>query len=221
MAQTLSRTDGRNEPVGRGVPERTERWRQPLLLARHAVDDTLRLVDEVERLTNQLEWLLNHGSVGNSASQAGFCLKRAWDRLLRAVRRNATTCLCLDRAQAAHEGAALSRLFTDTSGDALKAMNLMLDSSQRLEALTTEYFAITAELSGGGIVIALQQHYVPKHALPPVDPRFDHEQPPSPPPSPTCSRGYRRVFRGRAPPANRTARLHAVSAAAEKTGLPA
>ncbi len=211
---TYRRTDGRVDPSGRSVPRNlAKRWRKPLLKVRRAIDKTHRLVDQAERLTRQAEWLLRKG---RNAAQTGRFLGRAWDRLTRATRCHVASNWLLVHAGNVRKGAErMPRLYGQTSAETSLAGALIQEITERIQTDCAHFFTITVEITGGGLLAAERKRHLPKHPRPAPDVRFDHEEPPSPLSS-DYSEGFRRVTRGRAPPACRTARLHALLAAAEE-----
>jgi hypothetical protein len=185
-------------------------------LAREAVDDALRLVESAERLATKAEWLLDHG---HTVYEARDGLERAWRRLVQADRRKwvsnrylrvAAYAACLEHKRKDPFG----KFIHDTQSNSSKAFSRIDEIYQRLVALIARFHAEMVILSSDVLAAERLRHF-PKHPRPADELRFDHQQHRSSP-TPACAEGFRRVTRGRAPPRNRTACLHAVPAAAEE-----
>jgi hypothetical protein len=120
-----------------------------------------------------------------------------------------------DLAAAAPEGEEfVSALFTAAIEDMRDAAVYLSQVFAYVQAVAHHFKAVTILRTGGGKFLALLSKYLPKPPEP-ADPRFGHERPKSPPSS-AYAEGFRRVTRGRSPPRQRTAVLHAVSSAAER-----
>src|SRR5258708_9630571 len=210
--------EGRENPCGGSVPrERPARWRRPLQLVHSTLDHAFRLADAGKRSADDAERVLLSGRLPNRAKD---CLIRAWDQLAQAAHRANTSGQYLSNAfdlarVAPEEEAFIPALFTAATEDTADAIVYLSQVLAYVHAVADHFKAITVLRTGGGHLLPLQRARLPKHDRPPPDERFDHEQHVSSPPS-TTAEGFRRVTRGRSPPRQRTAVLHAVSAAAER-----
>jgi hypothetical protein len=204
-------------PSGGGVPsERPARWRRPLLLVHRTLDHAFRLADAAKRSADEAEQIILSASRANAARD---CLTRAWVQLAEAGHRATTSEQYLSNALALaaaspEEGESIQPLFTAAFQDVADALEYITQVCAYVQAVADHFHGVTILQTGGAQFLASLREYLPKPAEP-ADPRFDYERPKSPPSS-AYAEGFRRVTRGRSPPRQRTAVLHAVSTAAER-----
>jgi hypothetical protein len=208
--------NGRDEPSARSVSEPPARWRGPLLRVHHTLGHTFRLADAAARSIDQAESLILSGGRPN---QVRDCLMRAWDQLSGAMHRANTSGRYLSEALALapaslNEDASMQQLFTEAFQKSADAVTLIAELLAYIQAVSEHLSSVTVDVKRCGQLLARLLEYLPEPAEP-ADPRFHHERPKSPPSS-AYAEGFRRVTRGRSPPRQRTACLHAVSAAAER-----
>src|SRR5216684_2749124 len=218
-AHVIRRLDAGDESSSAGcVPrERPERWRRALQQARREVGIMRRATDTAERLADDAERMI-HGRFRPEEAKARLVSARAL--LVRAGRHVRAWGRCIhDTAvyvdAAPHLKSEVEPLMDAAVSDVRNVSKRLIEIADRLGAVIVHFQDITIPMDGGGVLARLQCQYLPKHGPPPGDLRFDHEQHASTPSSP-LREGFRRVTRGRAPPRHRTARLHAVPAAAER-----
>jgi hypothetical protein len=218
-AHVIRRLDAGDESSSAGcVPrERPERWRRALDQARREVAIMRRSTDNAERLAEDAERMINgrfrpEEARARLVSARALLVRagrhvRAWGRCIH------DTAVCVDAAP--HLKSEAEPLMAAAVSDVRNVSKRFMEIAERVGAVILHFQDVTITTPRSDVFAVMQRQYQPKHGPPPGDLRFDHEQHASTPTSP-LREGFRRVTRGRAPPRQRTARLHAVPTAAER-----